>query len=217
MKFFADTANIEEIKQIKKWGLLDGVTTNPTIISRENKPFREVVTEILKIVDGPVNLEVISTDAEGMIKEAIKLASLSPNVVVKIPMTTEGIMAVKELSGRGVKTNVTLTFSPTQALIAAKAGANYVSPFIGRWDDISTEGMQVVEDILTIFNNYGYKTEIIVASVRHPIHILQAARLGAHIVTAPFKVLEQLFHHPLTDIGLKRFLEDWKKVPNPEL
>lgn len=216
MKFFADTANIEEIKQIKKWGLLDGVTTNPTIISRENRPFKEVVMDILNIVDGPVNLEVISTDAEGMVKEAIKLASLSPNVVVKIPMTTEGIMAVKELSGRGVKTNVTLTFSPTQALIAAKAGANYVSPFIGRWDDISTEGMQVVEDILTIFNNYGYKTEIIVASVRHPIHILQAARLGAHIVTAPFKVLEQLFHHPLTDIGLKRFLEDWKKVPNPE-
>jgi transaldolase len=217
MKFFADTANIEEIKQIKKWGLLDGVTTNPTIISRENKPFREVVMEILEIVDGPVNLEVISTDAEGMVKEAIKLASLSPNVVVKIPMTTEGIMAVKELSSRGIKTNVTLTFSPTQALIAAKAGANYVSPFIGRWDDISTEGMQVVEDILTIFNNYGYRTEVIVASVRHPIHILQAARLGAHIVTAPFKVLEQLFHHPLTDIGLKRFLEDWKKVPNPEL
>jgi transaldolase len=217
MKFFADTANIEEIKQIKKWGLLDGVTTNPTIISRENKPFREVVMEILEIVDGPVNLEVISTDAEGMVREAIKLASLSPNVVVKIPMTTEGIMAVKELSSRGIKTNVTLTFSPTQALIAAKAGANYVSPFIGRWDDISTEGMQVVEDILTIFNNYGYRTEVIVASVRHPIHILQAARLGAHIVTAPFKVLEQLFHHPLTDIGLKRFLEDWKKVPNPEL
>lgn len=217
MKFFADTANIEEIKQIKKWGLLDGVTTNPTIISRENRPFKEVVMEILNIVDGPVNLEVISTDAEGMVKEAIKLASLAPNVVVKIPMTPEGIMAVKELSNRGVKTNVTLTFSPTQALIAAKAGANYVSPFIGRWDDISNEGMQVVEDILTIFNNYGYKTEIIVASVRHPIHILQAARLGAHIVTAPFKVLEQLFHHPLTDIGLKRFLEDWKKVPNPEL
>jgi len=217
MKFFADTANIEEIKQIKKWGLLDGVTTNPTIISRENKPFREVVMEILEIVDGPVNLEVISIDAEGMVREAIKLASLSPNVVVKIPMTTEGIMAVKELSSRGIKTNVTLTFSPTQALIAAKAGANYVSPFIGRWDDISTEGMQVVEDILTIFNNYGYRTEVIVASVRHPIHILQAARLGAHIVTAPFKVLEQLFHHPLTDIGLKRFLEDWKKVPNPEL
>lgn len=216
MKFFADTANIEEIKQIKKWGLLDGVTTNPTIISRENKPFKEVVMEILKIVDGPVNLEVISTEAEGMVKEAIRLASLAPNVVIKIPMTTEGIMAVKELSARGIKTNVTLTFSPTQALIAAKAGANYVSPFIGRWDDISTEGMQVVEDILTIFNNYGYKTEVIVASVRHPIHILQAARLGAHIVTAPFKVIEQLFHHPLTDIGLKRFLEDWKKVPNPE-
>lgn len=216
MKFFADTANIEEIKQIKKWGLLDGVTTNPTIISRENRPFKEVVMDILSIVEGPVNLEVISTDAEGMVKEAIRLASLAPNVVIKIPMTTEGIMAVKELSSRGVKTNVTLTFSPTQALIAAKAGANYVSPFIGRWDDISTEGMQVVEDILTIFNNYGYKTEVIVASVRHPIHILQAARLGAHIVTAPYKVLEQLFHHPLTDIGLKRFLEDWKKVPNPE-
>jgi len=217
MKFFADTANIEEIRQIKKWGLLDGVTTNPTIISRENRPFKEVVMEILNTVDGPVNLEVISTEADGMIKEAIKLSSLAPNVVVKIPMTPEGIMAVKELSNRGVKTNVTLTFSPTQALIAAKAGAGYVSPFIGRWDDISTEGMQVVEDILTIFNNYGYKTEIIVASVRHPIHILQAARLGAHIVTAPFKVLEQLFHHPLTDIGLKRFLEDWKKVPNPEI
>lgn len=216
MKFFADTANIEEIKQIKKWGLLDGVTTNPTIISRENRPFKEVVMDILNLVDGPVSLEVISTDAEGMVREAIKLASLSPNVVIKIPMTTEGIMAVKELSSRGIKTNVTLTFSPTQALIAAKAGANYVSPFIGRWDDISTEGMQVVEDIITIFNNYGYKTEIIVASVRHPIHILQAARLGAHIVTAPFKVIEQLFHHPLTDIGLKRFLEDWKKVPNPE-
>jgi len=216
MKFFADTANIEEIKQIKKWGLLDGVTTNPTIISRENRPFKEVVTEILQTVDGPVNLEVISTDAEGMVREALKLASLASNVVVKIPMTTEGIIAVKELSARGVKTNVTLTFSPTQALIAAKAGGSYVSPFIGRWDDISSEGMQVVEDILTIFNNYGYKTEIIVASVRHPIHILQAARLGAHIVTAPLKVIEQLFHHPLTDIGLKRFLEDWKKVPNPE-
>jgi len=216
MKFFADTANIEEIKQIKKWGLLDGVTTNPTIISRENRPFKEVVTEILQTVDGPVNLEVISTDAEGMVREALKLASLASNVVVKIPMTTEGIIAVKELSARGVKTNITLTFSPTQALIAAKAGGSYVSPFIGRWDDISSEGMQVVEDILTIFNNYGYKTEIIVASVRHPIHILQAARLGAHIVTAPLKVIEQLFHHPLTDIGLKRFLEDWKKVPNPE-
>ncbi|MGB9682931.1 MAG: fructose-6-phosphate aldolase [bacterium] len=216
MKFFADTANIEEIKQIKKWGLLDGVTTNPTIVSRENKPFKEVVAEILQVVEGPVNLEVISTEAEGMVREALKLASLAPNVVVKIPMTTEGIMAVKELSSRGVKTNVTLTFSSTQALIAAKAGASYVSPFIGRWDDISLEGMQVVEEILTIFDNYGYKTEIIVASVRHPIHILQAARLGAHIVTAPFKVFEQLFHHPLTDIGLKRFLEDWKKVPNPE-
>jgi len=216
MKFFADTANIEEIKKIKKWGLLDGVTTNPTIVSRENRPFKEVVTEILKEVEGPVNLEVISTEAEGMVREALKLASLAPNVVVKIPMTPEGIMAVKELSSRGVKTNVTLTFSPTQALIAAKAGASYVSPFIGRWDDISSEGMQVVEDILTIFDNYGYKTEIIVASVRHPIHILQAAKLGAHIVTAPFKVIEQLFYHPLTDIGLKRFLEDWKKVPNPE-
>ncbi|RLA82304.1 MAG: fructose-6-phosphate aldolase [Deltaproteobacteria bacterium] len=213
MKFFLDTANLDEIRRGIQMGLVDGVTTNPTLISKEGREFWELVSEICRMVDGPVSLEVTALEAEGMIKEARELAKIGENVVVKIPMTEEGIKAVKRLEAEGVKTNVTLVFSPLQALIAAKAGASYVSPFIGRLDDISTEGMRLVEDILTIFSNYDIFTQVIVASVRHPMHVLEAALLGADIVTMPFRVMEQLFRHPLTDIGLERFLKDWEKVP----
>lgn len=213
MKFFLDTANLDEIRRGIQMGLVDGVTTNPTLISKEGREFWELVSEICRMVDGPVSLEVTALEAEGMIKEARELAKIGENVVVKIPMTEEGIKAVKRLEAEGVKTNVTLVFSPLQALIAAKAGASYVSPFIGRLDDISTEGMKLVEDILTIFSNYDIFTQVIVASVRHPMHVLEAALLGADIVTMPFRVMEQLFRHPLTDIGLERFLKDWEKVP----
>ncbi len=213
MKFFLDTANLDEIRRGIQMGLVDGVTTNPTLISKEGREFWELVSEICRMVDGPVSLEVTALEAEGMIKEAKELAKISENVVVKIPMTEEGIKAVKRLEAEGVKTNVTLVFSPVQALIAAKAGASYVSPFIGRLDDISSEGMRLVEDILTIFSNYDIFTQVIVASVRHPMHVLEAALLGADIVTMPFRVMEQLFRHPLTDIGLERFLKDWEKVP----
>lgn len=213
MKFFLDTADIEEIKKAVEWGILDGVTTNPTLISKTGRPFKEVVKEILELVDGPVSLETVSLDAEGMIREGRMLAELGENVVVKIPMTPEGIKAVQVLESEGIPTNVTLVFSPMQALIAAKAGASYVSPFVGRLDDISSEGMKLIEDIKIIFDNYEFDTEIIVASVRHPMHVYQAALIGAHICTMPFKVLEQLFKHPLTDVGIERFLKDWEKVP----
>jgi len=213
MKFFLDTANVEEIKKASEWGILDGVTTNPTLISKTGRPFKEVVKEILEIVDGPVSLETVSLDAEGMIREGRMLAELGENVVVKIPMTPEGLKAVITLESEGIPTNVTLVFSPTQALLAAKAGASYVSPFVGRLDDISGEGMKLIEEIKTIFSNYEFDTEIIVASVRHPMHVLEAALIGADICTMPFKVMEQLFKHPLTDIGLERFLKDWEKVP----
>jgi transaldolase (EC 2.2.1.2) len=214
MQFFIDTANIDEIKQAIDWGILDGVTTNPTLAAKTGRPFMDVVKDILSIVDGPVSLETVSLDTEGMVKEGRFLAELGDNVVVKIPMTKEGMKAVNILEEEGIPTNVTLIFSPMQALVAAKAGASYVSPFIGRLDDISTDGMNLIRDIRTIFDNYGYETEIIAASIRHPIHVLEAAKAGADIATIPFNVLEALFKHPLTDIGIDKFLKDWEKVPN---
>lgn len=213
MKFFIDTANVEEIKTAEEWGLLDGVTTNPSLIAKEKRPFKDIVREICSIVDGPVSLEAVSMDADGIISEARALSSISANVVVKAPMTLQGLKAVKALSAEGIKTNVTLVFSAVQALMAAKAGATYVSPFVGRLDDISHDGMELVQQILDIYGNYGFSTEVIVASVRHPLHVLDSARMGAHIATIPFKVLEQLSKHPLTDIGIDRFMKDWEKVP----
>jgi len=213
MKIFIDTANIEEIKEAASWGILDGVTTNPSLMAKTAKGFDEIAKEIIKIVDGPISLEAIAQDTEGIIKEARQLSKIHKNVVVKIPVTKEGLSAVRILAREEIKTNVTLVFSPNQALLAAKAGATYVSPFVGRLDDISQDGMKVVEDILTIFKNYQIHTQIIVASVRNPIHVLRAALMGAHIVTCPFAVLESLFKHPLTDIGIKRFLDDWAKIP----
>jgi len=213
MQFFLDTGNVDEIKQALEWGILDGVTTNPTLIAKTGRPFMEVVKEILQLVDGPVSLETVSRDAKGMVEEGRKLAELGDNVVVKIPMTPEGIIAVQELESEGIPTNVTLVFSPTQALIAAKAGATFVSPFVGRLDDISSEGMKLIRDIKTIFNNYDFDTQIIVASVRHPMHVLEAALIGADICTMPFEVMKKLFQHPLTDKGIEIFLKDWEKVP----
>ncbi|MBU2548423.1 MAG: fructose-6-phosphate aldolase [Proteobacteria bacterium] len=212
MKFFIDTANLEEIKEAASLGVLDGVTTNPSLIAKEKVGLEKRIKEICKIVDGPVNAEVVALDAAGMIKEAKGLAEWASNVVVKIPMTTEGIKAAKALSEIGVKTNVTLVFSPLQALLAAKAGAAFVSPFVGRLDDIAAPGMELVDQIINIYNNYGYDTEIIVASIRNPVHVLESALMGADIATMPFKVIEQLAQHPLTDIGLQKFLDDWKKV-----
>ena len=209
MKFFIDTANIDEIKKANEMGLLDGVTS---LIDKEGREFEELIKEICSIVDGPVSAEVVSTEAEGMLREARHLAALADNIVVKIPLIKEGLKAVKKLSGEGIRTNVTLCFSPLQALMAAKAGASYISPFIGRLDDISQTGMDLVEQILTIYENYGYETEVLVASVRNPVHVLDAALLGADIATIPFKVMEQLIKHPLTDIGLEKFLADWKKM-----
>ncbi len=214
MKFFLDTADIEQIRTVNSWGILDGVTTNPTLVSKTGRPFLEVVKEILEEVDGPVSLETVSLDAEGMVKEGRQLAELGENVVVKIPMTPEGMKAVKLLEEEGIPTNVTLIFSPTQALIAAKAGASYVSPFVGRLDDISGEGMKLIREIREIFFNYEFTTEIIVASVRHPMHVLEAALVGADICTAPFSTIEKLFKHPLTDKGIDTFLKDWEKVPD---
>jgi len=213
VKFFIDTANIEEIRSANEWGLVDGVTTNPTLVSREERKFGELVEEICSIVDGPVSLEAVSSGAKDLAADSRELAKIHKNVVVKIPMTLPGLKAVKTLSAEGIKTNVTLVFSPVQALMAAKAGAAYVSPFVGRLDDISHTGMEVVRDILDIFENYAFRTEVIVASVRHPLHVLDAALIGAHVATIPFRVLEQLSKHPLTDRGIERFLKDWEKVP----
>jgi transaldolase len=213
MQFFLDTGNVDEIKQALEWGILDGVTTNPTLIAKTGRPFMEVVKEILQLVDGPVSLETVSRDAKGMVEEGRKLAELGDNVVVKIPMTPEGIIAVQELESEGIPTNVTLVFSPTQALIAAKAGATFVSPFIGRLDDVSSDGMKLIRDVKTIFDNYDFDTQIIVASVRHPMHVLEAALIGADICTMPFEVMKKLFQHPLTDKGIELFLKDWEKVP----
>ncbi|MDO9516408.1 MAG: fructose-6-phosphate aldolase [Syntrophales bacterium] len=213
MKFFIDTGNIDEIKEGLSLGMVDGVTTNPSLVAKEKKDFDTVTREILEIVKGPVSLEVVSEDAEGMVSEGKKLAGLAENVVVKVPMTTEGLKATRTLSDLGISVNQTLIFSPVQALLAAKAGARYVSPFIGRLDDISHTGMDLVEQILTIFDNYAFDCEVIVASIRHPLHVLQAALLGADIATIPFKVIQQMAGHPLTDIGLEKFLADWRKVP----
>ena len=211
MKFFIDTANIEEIKKAVALGMVDGVTTNPSLIAKEDRPFEDLLLEICDLVDGPVNGEVISLDAEGMVEEGRKLAAYHANIVVKIPMTTEGLKAVKILSSENIKTNVTLIFSSTQALMAAKAGASYVSPFVGRLDDISQVGMDLVNDIMNIYGNYGYETEVIVASIRNPVHVVEAALIGADISTIPFKVIDQLAKHPLTDIGMEKFLADWEK------
>ncbi len=211
MKFFIDTANLEEIKKGVEMGMVDGVTTNPSLIARESKPFEEIIAEICKVVDGPVSAEVVSLEADGMLAEARKLAKLAENIVIKIPMIVEGLKAVKKLTAEGIKTNVTLVFSAAQALLAAKAGATYVSPFVGRLDDIGNPGMDLISDIVTIYDNYGYQSEIIVASIRSPQHVLDAALIGADIATIPFKVIAQLAKHPLTDIGIEQFLADWDK------
>lgn len=211
MKIFIDSANIEEINTANEWGVVDGVTTNPTLVAKEGKDFRALINEILGIVDGPISVEVISTDSEGMIKEALEMSNWSENIVVKIPMIPEGLKAVKILNENDVKTNVTLVFSVNQALLAAKAGATYVSPFIGRLDDIGHDGMQIIHDLMQIYNLYDFKTEIIVASIRHPLHVIESAKAGAHVATIPFGVIEKMFKHPLTDIGLEKFLKDWEK------
>ncbi len=212
MKIFLDTANIASIKTFADMGILDGVTTNPTLIAKENRDFLELVNEILKIVPGPVNLEVVSLESEGMVQEGRDLASLGPNVVVKCPMTSEGLVAVRKLTKEGINTNVTLVFSPNQALLAAKAGATYASPFIGRLDDAGHEGMKIIEEIVQIYRNYNIDTQVLVASIRHPVHVVEAAKLGAHVASMPPDVLDKMIKHPLTDAGLKRFLDDWAKA-----
>ena len=212
MKFFIDTANIDEIKEANDMGMVDGVTTNPSLIAKEGRDFEEIIKEICEIVDGPISAEVVSTDTEGMLEEARKLAKIHNNIVVKIPMLVDGLKATRILSEEGIKTNVTLAFSPLQALMAAKAGATYISPFIGRLDDISQEGLLLVEQIVEIYSNYAFDTEIIVASIRNPLHVLESALMGADIATIPFNVLSKLAAHPLTDKGLKAFLDDWNKA-----
>lgn len=214
LKIFIDTANVNEIREVNSWGVISGVTTNPSLIAKEGRDFKEVVKKITSIVDGPISAEVISLDHEGMVKEARELSKIHKNIVVKIPMTIEGLKAVNILSRDGIKTNVTLIFSSAQALLAAKAGASYVSPFVGRIDDVGSEGMKLIKEITQIFNNYDIKTEIIAASIRSPLHVINAAIAGADIATIPYKVLIQMTKHPLTDIGIEKFLEDWKKVPN---
>lgn len=212
MKFFIDTANIDEIKEANSMGMVDGVTTNPSLIAKEGRDFETIIREICEIVDGPISAEVISLDVEGMLKEARHLAAIHRNIVIKVPMTVDGIKATRVLSQEGIDTNVTLIFSPLQALMAAKAGATYVSPFIGRLDDISQDGMALIEQIVQIFENYAFHTQVIVASVRNPIHVLESAMLGAHIATIPFNVLAKFSSHPLTDKGIQAFLNDWNKA-----
>jgi len=213
MKFFIDTADVREIREANELGLVDGVTTNPSLIARSGRRFEEVIKEIAGIVDGPISAEVISLEHDGMIAEATELVKIHANIVIKLPMTPEGLKATKTLSAKGIKTNVTLIFTPMQALLAAKAGATYVSPFVGRLDDISQDGMGIIEEIRTIFDNYGYEAQIIVASIRNPVHVLNSALLGADVCTIPYSVMLQLAKHPLTDAGIKKFLEDWEKVP----
>jgi len=212
MKIFVDTADLDEIRELASWGVIDGVTTNPTLVAKSGRTFKEIVEEIFDIVNGPISLEAVSEKAENIIEEARKLSKIHKNVVIKIPINPEGLKAVKKLSKEGIKTNVTLVFSANQALLAAKAGATYVSPFIGRLDDIGQEGMQIVEEIMDIFNNYKLDTQVIVASIRHPIHVIQAARIGAHIATIPPGVIKKMVGHSLTDKGVEEFLRDWKKV-----
>lgn len=211
MKFFIDTANVDEIKKALALGMVDGVTTNPSLVSKEARPFPDILKEICSLVEGPVSAEVIGLEAGGMVREARELVRIADNIVIKIPMLEEGLKAVRLLSAEGIKTNVTLVFSAAQALLAAKAGATFVSPFVGRLDDIGQSGMELISDIMTIYRNYGFTTEIIVASVRHPMHVLDAARIGADIATIPYKVIAQLAKHPLTDRGIQQFLADWEK------
>jgi transaldolase len=210
MKFFLDTANVKEIQEAASWGLLDGVTTNPSLVAKEGRSFKEVLIEICNIVDGPISAEVVSLEADAMVKEGKGLAKIHKNIVVKVPLIAEGLKATKRLAAEGIKVNVTLCFSPTQALLAAKAGAWCVSPFIGRLDDISSNGMELIRQILTIYRNYDYKTQVLVASVRHPQHVVEAALAGGHICTMPFSIFQQMVKHPLTDSGLKKFLADWE-------
>jgi transaldolase len=211
MKFFIDTANIFEIKQAVEMGMVDGVTTNPSLIAKEGRKFEDILKDICKVVDGPVSAEVVSLDVKGMVAEGKKLAKLSDNIVIKVPMTIDGLKAVKQFAAVGIRTNVTLVFSASQALLAAKAGAAFISPFVGRLDDISENGMDLISNIMTILDNYGFASEVIVASVRHPMHVVESALIGADIATIPFKVIEQLAKHPLTDIGMEKFLADWQK------
>jgi transaldolase len=212
MKFFLDTAEIKEIETGLEWGMVDGVTTNPSLIAKAGKPYLPTVQEIAKLVPGPVSGEVLATEYAEILSQGHRLAALADNVVVKVPLTPDGLRAVAAFKKEGIRTNVTLCFSATQALLAAKAGAAFISPFVGRLDDVAEEGMELIEQIVTIYGNYGFDTNVLVASVRHPVHIVQAAMLGAHVATIPFKVLEQLYKHPLTDAGLDRFLADWKKT-----
>ncbi len=212
MKFFLDTANLAEIKEVAGWGILDGVTTNPSLVSKENIPFEELIREICAVCSGPVSVECVSARSEELVEEARRVAALAPNVAVKIPIGLEGLKATRVLAQEGIQVNTTLVFSPSQALLAAKAGSRFVSPFIGRLDDISEEGMELIEQILMIFGNYDLETEVIVASIRHPRHVVDAALLGAHIATIPYSVIAKLVSHPLTDIGVERFLKDWGKV-----
>jgi transaldolase len=212
MKFFIDTANVKEIREAASLGVVDGVTTNPSLVAKEGRDFKQVIAEICSIVDGPISAEAVSLKADDMVAEGAELAKIHKNIVVKLPMTKDGLKATKILASKGIKVNMTLVFSPSQALLAAKVGAAYVSPFVGRLDDISHYGMDLVTQIITIFDNYGYDTEVIVASVRNPLHVVDAALAGAHIATIPFSVIDQLVKHPLTDIGIEKFLADWKKL-----
>lgn len=212
MKFFIDTANLAQIKEAASYGLLDGVTTNPSLVAKEGIEFRKLLEEILKIVDGPISAEVVATDFNGIMKEAVELAKIHKNIVVKVPLIKEGIKAVKALNEEDIKTNVTLCFSASQAILAAKAGATYISPFVGRLDDISHSGMDLIKQIVQIYKNYNYKTQVLVASIRHPLHLVEAALMGANVATMPFDVIEKLFKHPLTDNGLEKFLNDWEKL-----
>lgn len=213
MQLYLDTASVAEIKEAASWGILAGVTTNPTLVAKEGRPFVQILEEICEIVKGPVSAEVVGQDAETMVKEARELSRVAPNIVVKIPITVEGLKAVSRVSREGIRTNVTLIFTPLQALLAARAGASYVSPFVGRLDDIGHTGLEVVQDTVEIFDQHGIETQVIAASIRHPVHVLEAARAGAHIATVPFAVLKAMVLHPLTDRGLERFLADWAKVP----
>jgi transaldolase len=212
MKIFLDTANLKQIKEAASWGIVDGVTTNPTLLSKEDMKFEELIKKICRVISGPVNVECVSTQSKDIIKEGRELVKLADNIVLKIPICVEGLKAIKVLSGEGIQVNTTLIFSPTQALLASKAGARYVSPFIGRLDDISHEGMDLIDKIIAIFSNYGLETEVIVASIRHPLHVVDSALVGADIATVPFVVLDKMVKHPLTDSGMEQFLKDWRKV-----
>ncbi|MCX7808138.1 MAG: fructose-6-phosphate aldolase [Deltaproteobacteria bacterium] len=216
MKLFLDSADLSEIREAASMGLIDGVTTNPTLVAKVGRPLREIVREIAEVVDGPISAEVISTDYEGMIREGRELAAIHPNVVVKIPLTADGLRAVKRFAQDGIRTNVTLCFSPSQALLAAKAGATYISPFIGRIDDVSAEGMNLLRQIVRIFKNYHFKTQVLAASIRHPLHVVEAAEIGADVATLPYKVLTQLLRHPLTEVGLAAFLADAQRIPTSQ-